>query len=99
MLGFTLVFLFILSTTPLINPEKFFDEKGEVTSQNIIKWWDSYKHPLTVKSSISRSDKTQSSRCNEVVIRYRWATAHGRTPPTFQQLAHRTLPEERRRFL
>ena len=66
LLGFTLTFFFVLSITPIINPEKFLDDRHELTPEVLSKWWDSYKHPLSVKSSISKLQSAEVNQCRPV---------------------------------
>ena len=62
--SFTLIFFFVLTITPIINPEKFLDDKHELTPEVLSKWWDSYKHPLSVKSSITKLQSVEVNQCS-----------------------------------
>ena len=59
----SIVFYFVLAITPIINPEKFLDDKHELTPEVLSKWWDHYKHPLTVKSSITKKQNNEINQC------------------------------------
>lgn len=66
LLSLSIVFFFVLAITPIINPEKFLDDKHELTPEILSKWWDSYKHPLTVKSSITKKQTTEINQCKKL---------------------------------
>lgn len=68
LLGFTITFFFVLAITPIINPEKFLDDRHELTPEVLSKWWDSYKHPLSVKSSITKLQSVEVNQCNHFLL-------------------------------
>lgn len=49
----------------MISPEKFsLEENQDLSGEHISKWWDSFKHPLIVKSSLLAQEEEQSRRFN-----------------------------------
>lgn len=72
LLGFTITFFFVLAITPIINPEKFLDDRHELTSEVLSKWWDNYKHPLSVKSSITKLQSVEVNKCKLLLISPSW---------------------------
>ena len=52
--GSTIFYLY-LTIRPLISPEKFPDEREELNSPMIARWWNCYKHPL-IASNIDDED-------------------------------------------
>ena len=67
LLGSTITFFFVLAITPIINPEKFLDDRHELTPEVLSKWWDSYKHPLSVKSSITKLQSVEVNQCRSLL--------------------------------
>lgn len=72
LLGFTITFFFVLAITPIINPEKFLDDRHELTPEVLSKWWDNYKHPLSVKSSITKLQSVEVNQCKPISYSFAW---------------------------
>lgn len=67
MLGVTIGFYIVLSITKMIHPEKFLDDRHDLNPRVVSRWWDLYKHPLTVKSSITKVQNVEVSNCSSLV--------------------------------
>lgn len=68
LLNFTIAFYFVVSATPLISPDKFnlHEEEhsiSDINPEHLSRWWDTYKHPLIVKSVNPPNEHSSGSRC------------------------------------
>jgi len=66
--GFTLIYYYLLINRPLITPGKFPDESHEQELINLERWYNTYKHPLTMSNhirSVPKVTKQQNQPQNQ----------------------------------
>jgi hypothetical protein len=52
----TAIFYFFLNITPLIGPEKFPEEQGDLHGVLLALWWNLYKHPLVASNVVEDTE-------------------------------------------
>lgn len=85
LLFFTVSFFIVLKITKMIDPAKFLDDRHELSPKIISRWWDLYKHPLTVKSSITKQQGAEISNCKTWLTQLFWAIYSRRFIPEFPE--------------